>query len=236
MASKTMPEGNAPSPITATTCRSSWPQQVVAALQAQHGRDAAAGVAGHEQVVVAFVRVGVAHQAPLGAHRAELVVAAGDQLVRIDLVAGVPDQPVAAEVERGVQRQAKLDHAQVRGEVGRAVARPGCTAPRASRRPAARARHATGRADRAATRSSRASLSINDSFPDVSGQRFQAARRAAPSGASAAQASSINCSARRRAFVDAQQAGKGQLAAVANPCRPACRWPRRRRARRAGRR
>ena len=29
------------------------------------------------------------------------------------------NQPIAAEIERGVQRQAKLDHAQVRGEMGR---------------------------------------------------------------------------------------------------------------------
>ena len=73
-ASKTMPEGNAPSPITATEWRSSWPgMQIVAALQSQGRRDAAAGMAGHEQVVVAFVRIGVAHQAPLGADRAELV-------------------------------------------------------------------------------------------------------------------------------------------------------------------
>ena len=47
-------------------------------------------------------------------------IAAGDQLVRIDLMAGVPDQPVVAEVERLVQRQAELDDAQVRGEVGAA--------------------------------------------------------------------------------------------------------------------
>ena len=38
-------------------------EQVVADLQAQGAGDAAAGVAGHEQVVGALVRVGVAHQA-----------------------------------------------------------------------------------------------------------------------------------------------------------------------------
>ena len=38
-------------------------QQLVADLQAQGAGDAAAGVAGHEQVVGALVRVGVAHQA-----------------------------------------------------------------------------------------------------------------------------------------------------------------------------
>ena len=95
--------------------------QVIAAFESQGGRNARAGMAGHEQVVGAFVRIGVAHQAPLGAHGGEFVVTAGDQFMRIDLVAGVPDQPVAAEIKGGVQRQAKLDHAQVRGEMRRAI-------------------------------------------------------------------------------------------------------------------
>ena len=34
-------------------------------------------------------------------------------------MARVPDQPVAAEIEHAVQGQAELDHAQIRGEVGR---------------------------------------------------------------------------------------------------------------------
>ncbi len=95
------------------------PEQVVAALHA-HGRaDAAPGMAGEEQVIGAFGRVGIAHQAALGPHRVERLVAAGHQLVRIDLVAGIPDQAVAAEIEGGVQGQGQLDHAQVRGEMGR---------------------------------------------------------------------------------------------------------------------
>ena len=99
----------------------SFAEQLVAAVQSEHGRDAAAGMAGHEQVVGAFVRIGIAHQAAVGADRGKLAVAAGDQLVRIDLMAGVPDQPVAAEVERRVQGQAELDDAQVRSKMGRAI-------------------------------------------------------------------------------------------------------------------
>ena len=90
----------------------------------------AAGVAGEEQVVVAFHRVGIAHQSAAEADGVEIVVAAGNQLVRIDLMARVPDQAIAAEVERGVQRQRELDHAQVGGEVRRP---PRCQAARASR-------------------------------------------------------------------------------------------------------
>ena len=48
-------------------------------------------------------------------------IAARDQLVRIDLMAGVPDQPVVAKVERQMQGQAQLDDAQIRGEVCAAV-------------------------------------------------------------------------------------------------------------------
>ena len=108
--------------MTATEWRSGRAGQVVADLQAQGRGRGAAGVAGHEQVEGALGRVGVAHQAPLGPDRVQLVGAAGDQLVGIDLVAGVPDQAVLGEVEGQVQRQAELDDAEVAGEVGRAAA------------------------------------------------------------------------------------------------------------------
>jgi len=97
-------------------------QQLVADLEAQGARQAAAGVAGHEQVVGALVRVGVAHEAAARADGLELRVAAGDQFVRVDLVPGVPDEPVLAEIEGQVQGQAQLDDAEVAGEVGRADA------------------------------------------------------------------------------------------------------------------
>ena len=95
---------------------------LVADLEAQGRRGGAAGVPGHEQVERAFGRIGVAHQAPLGPDRVQLVGAAGDQLVGIDLMAGVPDQAVLGEVEGQVQGQAELDDAQVAGEVSRAAA------------------------------------------------------------------------------------------------------------------
>ena len=72
IASKTMPEANAPSPITATAWRPSAGRKVVAALQPQRGRYAAAGVAGHEQIVGAFSRVRISHQAAVGANRGEV--------------------------------------------------------------------------------------------------------------------------------------------------------------------
>ena len=78
-------------------------------------------MAGHEQVIRAFFRVGIAHQATFASDRREFLEAAGDQLVRIDLMSGVPDQAVFREIEDQMQRDAELDDAQVAGEVSGAV-------------------------------------------------------------------------------------------------------------------
>ncbi len=94
-------------------------QQIVTRLEAQHGRNARTGVARHEQVVGAFLGIGVTHQSAFLADRAEVPEATGEQLVRIDLVAGVPDQAVFGEVEDQVQGDGQLHHAQVAGKVGR---------------------------------------------------------------------------------------------------------------------
>src|SRR5439155_23941842 len=75
--------------------------------------------AGHERVEGVLVRVGIAHQAAAGADALEAVVTAGNQLVRIDLMARVPDEAVAAEVEGQVQGEAQLDDAEIAGEVSR---------------------------------------------------------------------------------------------------------------------
>ncbi len=90
---------------------------IVAASQTQRGAHATSCVSGHEQIIGAFLRVGIAHQTTLGPDRAELPKAPREHFVRIDLMARVPDQPVAAEIEGGVQRQAQLDHAQIGREM-----------------------------------------------------------------------------------------------------------------------
>ena len=54
---------------------------------------------------------------PPRAQRADAVAAAGDDLVRIGLVADVPDQPVARRVEHPVQRNGELDNAEAGAEV-----------------------------------------------------------------------------------------------------------------------
>ena len=96
--------------------------QIVSGLEAQHGRDAGPRVPGDEQVINTLCRVRVAHQAPLAADRVELRIAPGHELMRVNLMARVPDQPVLREVEHLMQGDAQLDHAEVAGEVRRAVA------------------------------------------------------------------------------------------------------------------
>ena len=67
---------------------------------------------GAERVVFALGALGEAGQAAALAQRADAVAPAGEDLVRIGLVADVPDQPVARRVEDVVQRDGQLDHAE----------------------------------------------------------------------------------------------------------------------------
>src|SRR5262245_31247946 len=74
---------------------------------------------GHEQVIFALVRVRITHESAASADRSKLLVPSGDQLVRINLVARVPDQPIATEVKNEVQCDDQFNYAEVAGEVGR---------------------------------------------------------------------------------------------------------------------
>ena len=72
---------------------------------------------GAEGVVFALGALGEAAEAPRLAQRADAVAAAGEDLVRIGLMADVPDQLVARRVEDVVQRHRQLDHAQPGAEM-----------------------------------------------------------------------------------------------------------------------
>ena len=63
------------------------------------------------------LRAREARQAAVLAQGADAVAPAGDDLVRIGLVADVPDQPVARRVEDVVQRHRQLDHAEPGAEM-----------------------------------------------------------------------------------------------------------------------
>ena len=72
---------------------------------------------GAERVVFALRALGEAGQAAALAQGADAVAPAGEDLVRIGLVADVPDQAVLRRVEDVVQRDGQLDHAQAGAEM-----------------------------------------------------------------------------------------------------------------------
>ncbi|MGY4607355.1 hypothetical protein ACVW16_005767 [Bradyrhizobium sp. USDA 4474] len=72
---------------------------------------------GAERIVVALGALGEAGQATAGAECADAVAPSGQDLVRVGLMADVPDQPVTRGIEDVVDRGGQLDHAEARAEV-----------------------------------------------------------------------------------------------------------------------
>ena len=91
---------------------------VVAALQVTRHRHAEAGgdrgraVRRAERIVVAFRPPGETAEAAALAQRADAVAPPGQDLVRIGLMANIPDQPVARRIEDMMDRHRQLDHAE----------------------------------------------------------------------------------------------------------------------------
>src|SRR5262249_41591290 len=69
------------------------------------------------RVVFAFLALGERREAVLLLDRRDAVAAAGQDLVRIALVADVPDETVARRIEQPVQRDGQLDDAETGAEV-----------------------------------------------------------------------------------------------------------------------
>ena len=63
-----------------------------------------------KRVVLALGAPREAREAAFLAQGADAAAAAGDDLVRIGLVAHVPDQPVVGGIEHMVQRDGEFDH------------------------------------------------------------------------------------------------------------------------------
>ncbi len=70
-----------------------------------------------ERVVFALGALGEARQAAAHAKRADAVAAAGQDLVRIGLVADVPHDPVIWGVEHVMQRDGEFDDAQTSAQM-----------------------------------------------------------------------------------------------------------------------
>ncbi len=89
---------------------------------AQRRRDRGRGMADAERVVLAFLALGERCHAVLLLDRVDGVAAAGQDLVRVGLVADVPHQLVDRGVVEVVQGDGEFDHAQPGGEVAAAPA------------------------------------------------------------------------------------------------------------------
>ena len=85
--------------------------------EAQRRGDRGRAMRRAERVVFALAAPGEAAEAPALAKRADAVAAAGDDLVRIGLVADVPHQLVAGRVEHIMDGDRQLDHAEPGAEV-----------------------------------------------------------------------------------------------------------------------
>ena len=86
--------------------------QVARHCHAERSRNRGRGMRCAERVVLAFGALGEAGQAAALAQGADTVTAAGQDLVRIGLMADVPDQPVPRGIEHIVQRHSQLDDAE----------------------------------------------------------------------------------------------------------------------------
>ena len=70
-----------------------------------------------DPVVLGLGTGGVPRQAARLAQLGEALTPAGEDLVYVGLVAGVPQQDVARRVEHAVEGERQLDHAEVRAQV-----------------------------------------------------------------------------------------------------------------------
>ncbi|KPH85183.1 dehydrogenase [Komagataeibacter intermedius AF2] len=91
--------------------------QVVGDGHAEAGGNGGRGMRRAKRVVFALAAPGEARQAARLAQGADALAPPGQDLVRIGLVADIPDHPVIGRVEHGMQRHRQFDHAQRRAKV-----------------------------------------------------------------------------------------------------------------------
>src|SRR5262249_17560731 len=112
-----MPADTAPSPITAMTLRSSFFWSRATAMPSADEIEVGEWAGPNGPYSLAPRRLGEPARAAARGRRAEGAAAAGDDFVRIGLVADVQAQPVTRGVEHVVQRNSELDHAKAGAEV-----------------------------------------------------------------------------------------------------------------------
>jgi hypothetical protein len=79
---------------------------------AEAGGNGGRGMTGAERVVFAFGATGKAGKAILLTQRADAVAAAGENLVRVGLMADVPDDAIMRGIENRVQSHGQFDYAE----------------------------------------------------------------------------------------------------------------------------
>jgi len=84
---------------------------------AEAGRDRRGRMRGPEGIVLALGPLGEAREASTLTQRTDPVPAAREDLVRVGLVADIPDQAVLRGVEHVVQRHRQLDHPEPRAQM-----------------------------------------------------------------------------------------------------------------------
>ena len=93
------------------------PGEVAGYRHAQTGRNRGRGMRRPKTVVFALRSLGETGEAAAGSQGADTVAAAGEDLVRISLMADVPDQLVGRGVENVVQRNSQFDDAEARAKM-----------------------------------------------------------------------------------------------------------------------
>ena len=116
-ASKATPPVSAPSPIDRDHLAVLADAAAHGLLDADRVGDRGRGVAGAHDVVLGLDDRAERGEAAVLADRVELVAAAGEHLVRVGLVADVPEHLVARRVEQAVERDGDLAGAEVGAEV-----------------------------------------------------------------------------------------------------------------------
>ena len=116
-----MPQVNAASPATTTTC-SSVAAQIAADRHAEAGRQRRPRVARAVAIVLAFGAQQKAVQPFVLPHRRDAIEPPGKHLVHVALMADVEDELVLRRFENAMQRDRQLDHAEIRARDGRRFA------------------------------------------------------------------------------------------------------------------
>ena len=93
------------------------PAHIPGHRHAQSGRQRGAGVAGAVTIMRAFTAQGKAAQSPGGANRMKAILAPGQQLMHIALMADIPDEFILGRRKRMMKREGQLDDAEIGAEM-----------------------------------------------------------------------------------------------------------------------